>query len=47
MSNVSHTIDVNAIVTSGVPQPFAVFNEFDSYGTLLGLPRLPGEKNAH
>lgn len=45
MSNVGHTIDVSAIVTTGVPQPYAVFNEFDSYGTLLGLPRLRGEKN--
>lgn len=28
------------------PEPYSVFNEFDSHGLLLGLPRLKEEKNA-
>lgn len=41
-----HQINISAIQARGVPTLSSVFNEFDSHGVLLGLPRLRGEKNA-
>lgn len=43
--NAGHSFNINEISYRGVPQPKSVFNEFDSYGTLLGLERLPQERN--
>ena len=44
--NTGHSFNINEISYRGVPRARAVFNEFDSFGTLLGLERLPEEKNA-
>ena len=44
--------DVSIIVTatiylaSLVPEEYNIWNHFDEFGLLLGLPRIPGEKNA-
>jgi hypothetical protein len=44
-NSVSHSFEVAGISIRGVPVPSPVFNEFDYFGTLLGLKRLPEEKN--
>lgn len=41
-----HQVNVSGIAVKGVPRPVPVYNEFDSHGTLLNLPRLPQERNA-
>lgn len=46
MKNVSHSFNISEISIRGKPRPRTVFNEFDSFGVLLGLERLPGERNA-
>jgi len=42
----THQFTVSEISIKGTPRPSSVFNEFDSHGTVLGLPRLPQERNA-
>ena len=43
--NSGHQFNISEISYRGTPRRRQVFNEFDSYGTLLGLERLPGERN--
>lgn len=40
-----HSFTINEISYRGVPRRQSVYNEFDSFGSLLGLERLPGERN--
>lgn len=40
-----HQINVQGVAIMGTPSPSSVYNEFDSFGTMLGLPRLPEERN--
>lgn len=44
-SNFGHQFNVSEISVRGTPQPSSLFNEFDSHGVLLNLPRLPEERN--
>lgn len=44
-NSLSHSFQVADISVRGVPVPNPVFNEFDYFGTLLGLQRLPEETN--
>ena len=43
--NNSHSFNVSEISYRGVPKARSVYNEFDSFGLLLGLERLPSERN--
>lgn len=43
--SVSHEINVSEIAFRGVPSATSVFNELDYHGSLLGLQRLPEERN--
>lgn len=45
VQSVGHTFEVADIAYRAVPQATAVFNELDYHGTLLGLQRLPTERN--
>lgn len=44
-SNFSNSFNITDIAFRGVPVVASVFNEFDYFGSLLGLQRLPEEKN--
>ena len=44
-NTISHSFEVADVSIRGIPVPNPVFNEFDYFGTLLGLKRLPEEKN--
>lgn len=44
-NGVSHSFEVADVSIRGTPVPNPVFNEFDYFGTLLGLKRLPEERN--
>lgn len=41
-----HTFNINDISLRLIPEPRNTFNEFDAFGLLLGLERLPVESNA-
>lgn len=45
-SSVAHQFTVADVAIRGTPTASAVFNELDSHGVFLGLPRLPDERNA-
>lgn len=45
-SRLKHTFNIHETSLLLVPEGRSTFNEFDSYGLLLGLERLPGERNA-
>jgi hypothetical protein len=45
-SVISHSFLIQDIAFRGIPTPKPVFNELDYHGSILGLQRLPEEKNA-
>lgn len=46
MSSIAHSFTVADVALRGAPVARPIFNEFDSFGALLSLPRLPEEKNS-
>ncbi len=42
----SHQFNISEISTTGIPIATPTFNELDSHGSFLGLPRLPSELNS-
>lgn len=43
---VSSVVTTTIYLASLVPEEYNIWNHFDEFGLLLGLPRIPGEKNA-